>query len=304
MLIRIEKQFDGLFHAGLCMLLCNEYMFAVNRLSEANEIDDDHYWNRFLMGVGYYNLGLHGRANQHWWAAKQIQPNKNIEKIVNHFFTDENHPERLALYPLCIGRGIEVGCGHRKTHPNVIGVDLIANGDQGSVGVVTGMNAVTDVQASGDDLYMFKDNELDYVVARHNIEHYQDPIKALQEWKRVIKPKGIIGIVIPDDENIDTIKLDPSHKHVFTRSSFKRLIELIPGLEIIFQGELLKNWSFVSVIRKTDQSDTQTLDAHWYHEKIDSLEIDQALAQADRYADYGEIEHKNQCLSYAKQLRH
>ena len=48
----------------------------------------------------------------------------------------------------------------------------------------------------GDDL-PFKDNTLDYVLTSHVIEHFFDPVKALRQWHRVIKPGGYIFIIAP-----------------------------------------------------------------------------------------------------------
>jgi len=44
----------------------------------------------------------------------------------------------------------------------------------------------------------FVDRSLDYVVASHVLEHCANPIKALGEWFRVLKPGGIAYVVVPD----------------------------------------------------------------------------------------------------------
>lgn len=44
----------------------------------------------------------------------------------------------------------------------------------------------------------FKDNSLDYVVASHVIEHIANPIAAFAEWYRVLRPGGLIYMVVPD----------------------------------------------------------------------------------------------------------
>ncbi|MBN1383300.1 MAG: class I SAM-dependent methyltransferase [Elusimicrobia bacterium] len=165
---------------------------------------------------------------------------------------DMKHPERLALLPYCsTGKGIDVGCGHRKTHDNCIGIDIIPEGEKGKYGCVTGKASTADVCTSGDDLHMFSDGELDFVVSRHNLEHYVDVIKTLLEWKRVLKPGGIMAVIVPDERKLDTIVLDPTHKHVFTPESFSRYIELIGGFEIIKTEEIVPDWSFMCVCRKT-----------------------------------------------------
>ena len=128
-----------------------------------------------------------------------------------------NHPEWLAVQPYCVtGRGIDVGCGNWKSHPNCIGVDILPKGVKGQHGCVKGLESQADVCASGDDLSMFKTGELDFVVARHNLEHYVDVIKTLREWKRVLRTGGTLVVIVPDERVRNTIELDPTHKHAFT----------------------------------------------------------------------------------------
>lgn len=160
------------------------------------------------------------------------------------------HKEQAALYEYCKGRGIDVGCGNNKTHPGAIGVDITPKGNIGVFGNQKGQISVADIQASGDNLYMFRDGELDYVVARHNLEHYQDPIKTLCEWRRVVRKGGFIGIVLPDDTFRDTIHLDPTHYHVFTPESFRTIVDLLGGLKIEKLEPCVQDWSFVCVMRK------------------------------------------------------
>ena len=40
--------------------------------------------------------------------------------------------------------------------------------------------------------------ELDFVVANHVLEHVTDPIGALAEWHRVLKPGGLLLVSLPD----------------------------------------------------------------------------------------------------------
>ncbi|MEW6616622.1 MAG: class I SAM-dependent methyltransferase [Thermodesulfobacteriota bacterium] len=164
---------------------------------------------------------------------------------------DEKHPERLALLQYCTtGRGIDVGCGHRKTHENCIGIDITPKGQMGKYGNVKGKVSVADIVTSGDDLHMFSDEELDFVISRHNLEHYVDVIKTLKEWKRVLKYGGILAAILPDEGKINTISLDPTHKHAFTPESLTRYIECIGGLKIIRLEPVIENWSFICVCVK------------------------------------------------------
>jgi SAM-dependent methyltransferase len=161
-----------------------------------------------------------------------------------------NHPEALALLPYCVGRGIDVGCGHRKVAEHCIGVDLLAAGEVGEHGVMHGQRSVADIQGSGDDLHMFADGELDFVVSRHNLEHYVDVVKTLQEWARVTRPGGAVAMIVPDERAGDTIFLDPTHKHVFTPESLERLIGVIDGLRFVKAEVVTPNWSFLAVAER------------------------------------------------------
>lgn len=44
----------------------------------------------------------------------------------------------------------------------------------------------------------FHDHALDYVLASHVLEHVANPIAALAEWYRVVRPGGIIYLVVPN----------------------------------------------------------------------------------------------------------
>lgn len=52
------------------------------------------------------------------------------------------------------------------------------------------------------DLKNFKSNSVDYIYACHVLEYfdYHQGTKTLKEWKRVLKPKGVLKISIPDFE--------------------------------------------------------------------------------------------------------
>ncbi len=64
-----------------------------------------------------------------------------------------------------------------------------------------------DVVAEADSL-PFDDSSQDYVVNSHVIEHLPDPIKAIKEWVRVVRPGGIILLIIPHGTGIGAHKQD------------------------------------------------------------------------------------------------
>jgi glycosyltransferase involved in cell wall biosynthesis len=58
-----------------------------------------------------------------------------------------------------------------------------------------------DIVAPGDDL-PFEDSSLDFVISAHVIEHFPDPIKALKEWHRVVRPDGFLYVIAPNKDRI------------------------------------------------------------------------------------------------------
>jgi ubiquinone/menaquinone biosynthesis C-methylase UbiE len=103
---------------------------------------------------------------------------------------------------------------------------------------------------------MFNDSELDFVVSRHNLEHYVNFLRTLKEWKRVIKSGGVMATIMPDEDGLKRIgkrgvELDSTHEHSFTMESFKEAVELIGGLKIVKLEPVIKDWSFICVCEKT-----------------------------------------------------
>ena len=58
----------------------------------------------------------------------------------------------------------------------------------------TGNNFITE----GSTLEGIGDATYDFVLSSHNLEHIANPLKALQNWKRVLKPRGFLLLVLPD----------------------------------------------------------------------------------------------------------
>ncbi|MFH1762415.1 MAG: class I SAM-dependent methyltransferase [bacterium] len=172
----------------------------------------------------------------------------STEKYQLDRYFDQIHPEALILFPICKGKGVDIGCGYRKTHPETIGVDWIKKGGHGLAGNVLGKISEADVQSNGDKLKMFQDNSLDYVVSRHNLEHYKNPKKTLEEWLRVLKPEGWLGIVVPNGHNPATY--DKTHYYNFTLKDLEKMITNTGKVKIIKIGECIPEWSFYCIGKK------------------------------------------------------
>ena len=70
-----------------------------------------------------------------------------------------------------------------------------------------------DILDDGEVLGSIADASQDFLIANHTIEHCEDPISALENWFRVLKPGGILYLAVPDkrytfdrDREITTIE--------------------------------------------------------------------------------------------------
>ena len=102
------------------------------------------------------------------------------------------------------GEGIEVGALHAPLQvPDSVKVHYVDRmsvsdlrkqyPELGAVGLVE-----ADIVDNGETLSSIADNSWDFVIANHMIEHCQNPIGALENFLRVIKPGGLIYMGVPD----------------------------------------------------------------------------------------------------------
>ncbi len=81
-----------------------------------------------------------------------------------------------------------------------------AAGEKRDVETMFGKRYVSDAC----DLPAIADASYDFVVASHVLEHLANPLRALHEWKRVVKRGGVLLILVPDRRNTF------DHKRPFT----------------------------------------------------------------------------------------
>jgi len=49
----------------------------------------------------------------------------------------------------------------------------------------------------GSALTPIASNSYDFILSSHNLEHFANPVKALHEWKRVLRPGGALVLILP-----------------------------------------------------------------------------------------------------------
>ncbi|MGH9727688.1 MAG: class I SAM-dependent methyltransferase [Candidatus Acidiferrales bacterium] len=90
----------------------------------------------------------------------------------------------------------------------------------------------------------FRDATFDIVVTSYSIHHLPDPVAAIREIARILKPGGKFGLldmVVPEDapraatcNHIEWVR-DPSHTRALPLSEFERLLTS-SGLRVVAQG--------------------------------------------------------------------
>jgi SAM-dependent methyltransferase len=90
----------------------------------------------------------------------------------------------------CVGKGVEIGPSDNP----VKGVDTVLVDNKTDF---AGKQYRVDYVMEADNLLLFQDNQFDFLIASHMLEHFPNPIKALKEWYRVVRDGGILFIVVP-----------------------------------------------------------------------------------------------------------
>lgn len=177
---------------------------------------------------------------------------------------DSSHLKRIdRLAPIDPGdRVLEVGCGQghltralASRGVNVIGID--ANPQALEVG---GTGRVRYMRAEALD---FDDDEFDYVVSVHAIEHIPQLETALSEMARVLKPGGRVVAIYPAEPIMGLYAIPTSvilhgtpfkarevHCQKLWPSKLRRMFEPLGVRQIGAEFSLLKSPQFASVFEK------------------------------------------------------
>jgi SAM-dependent methyltransferase len=133
------------------------------------------------------------------------------------------------------GRLLELGCGNgaklksmKELGWQVEGVDFdpVAVGQARERGITVHLGTLADQK--------FPDETFDAITASHFIEHLPDPLKTLQECRRLLKPGGLVVLLTPNAGSwghriyqADWRGLEPPrHLHIFTPSSLAGMCRL------------------------------------------------------------------------------
>lgn len=182
-----------------------------------------------------------------------------VDKLLLDFRTPNNivgHMQRAFIVYWCLkgaekgGIGIDVGCG-QAISPFCIGVDKYSGPDHPDYG--GGYHP--HLMARCDRPLPFEDDCFDFLVSMHSLEHMEDTLWTLEEWIRMVKPRGVLAIVMPDAKYTPKMGeegADKSHKVDWTAEDFKEQVldKLSDKVEVVEFDTFLNNFSFNVVLKK------------------------------------------------------
>ena len=114
-------------------------------------------------------------------------------------------PKIISKY--CKGFGVEIGgASHQTFKFRAINIDI---SDHRSVEDCYSIEQMklgnyikkVDIIANGDNIPL-ADNSTDFVFSSHVLEHFYDPVSAINEWLRIVKKNKYVVCIIPHKERM------------------------------------------------------------------------------------------------------
>lgn len=148
--------------------------------------------------------------------------------------------------------GVDLGSGGDPIMPTAIQVDQPFD----KYIIYQQKPGVHNLKGDASDLYWFTNGCLDYVYSSHLLEDFDDKIKVLIEWARVIKPGGWLILYLPDEQKFRAHCLatgqcrNLEHKDkTFSINKMLTIIKEIPCLELVEHYEH-QEYNFVMILKK------------------------------------------------------
>ncbi|GEM_PF-1594044 len=134
---------------------------------------------------------------------------REVQLTSNEILDYSQYVGELLSLKYIAGTGIEIGALHAplsvdRKKANVLYVDRLAQQDlYAQYPEFKKYDIVAaDIIDNGDELATIPDNAYDFCISNHVLEHLEDPIKALSNWMRILKTKGLLFLSIPLPYNI------------------------------------------------------------------------------------------------------
>ena len=102
---------------------------------------------------------------------------------------------------------LNIGCGN-EILPDFVNLDVVQ---------LSGVDVVHDLLKTP---WPFEDSSFEEILGKHVLEHLPNPIHALEEIWRIVKPGAKINIRVPYWNSLDFVA-DPTHIHAFHQRTFE-----------------------------------------------------------------------------------
>jgi predicted SAM-dependent methyltransferase len=152
-----------------------------------------------------------------------------------------------------------------------------------------------DVIEDGEKLDSQPDGSADFIIANHFIEHAEDPLGALANHARVLRPGGILYMAVPDRRRTFDVDREPTrlghlvddHRDGPARSrtahyeEWARLVESVPAHEVPARARVLEEENYSIHFHVWAPDEFRAVLQHARHEEKLPLEIEEV--QANRH---------------------
>lgn len=147
------------------------------------------------------------------------------------------------------GKTLEIGCGDQKTVEDSVGIDMVPMG-QTIPGLRHHRKSVADIVGDVSAELPVEKGTFDTLIARHVLEHIQNPVKAIGLWGDALKKTGRMIIAVPNQALRNTIPMNWQHVNSYTPESLSALMSVL-GWETVEMRDAENTVSFVGVfVRK------------------------------------------------------
>ncbi len=151
---------------------------------------------------------------------------------------------RLA-HPLPGARVLEVGCGSgellrqlRRVTRVTVGIDVSPSVLRLAARSLADGGSAAAVACARAEALPFCNGVFDAVLAQHLVEHLAQPVEALREWRRVLRPGGVLALVTPNAAYPDRAHFDDAgHVSLFTAHSLNAALEAA-GFRVLHSSTL------------------------------------------------------------------
>ncbi|HPI41412.1 MAG TPA: methyltransferase domain-containing protein [Pseudobdellovibrionaceae bacterium] len=125
--------------------------------------------------------------------------------------------------PYLTGSGIDIGCGADP--------------------ILQSARAFDQIHGDANQISKYIPEKFDYIFSSHSLEHMLDPLLALEDWLKILKPAGYLVVLVPDEDLYEQgnfpSRFNRDHKHTFTIQKSKswspkshNILELVKKLNV------------------------------------------------------------------------